>query len=118
MALSDKAAEIRGQIAAGLTNAGPAAAAWHARHAVLARWLQAGPAALVLSVLTMAALPLLLPQGAAGIDHLVLPVVLFPLIWAALVVIPVAAERPSRVSLWFFLLAAADFAAILLSFAV
>jgi hypothetical protein len=32
----------------------------------------------------MAGMSLWLPQGRAGIDHLVLPLILFPLIWATL----------------------------------
>ncbi|MEM8790184.1 MAG: hypothetical protein AAGE80_01100 [Pseudomonadota bacterium] len=45
------------------------------------RWILALPGALIASVLTMATMPLWMPQGGAQIDHIVMPVVLFPLIW-------------------------------------
>lgn len=51
------------------------------------RWLRiglAGPGAAIVAVVIMAGMTLWLPRGAAGIDNLVLPLVLFPLIWAAL----------------------------------
>ena len=38
---------------------------------------------LLLSVTLMASMSLWLPPGAAGINHLVIPLVIFPLIWAA-----------------------------------
>ncbi|PCJ33168.1 MAG: hypothetical protein COA90_00610 [Gammaproteobacteria bacterium] len=43
-------------------------------------WL-AGPATLIVSIFIMAAMSLWLPEGKASIDHLVFPLVLFPLIW-------------------------------------
>lgn len=53
-----------------------------ARRPRLVRWILAGPGALVAALLSMATMPLWLPAGAAGIDHLVFPIVLFPLIWS------------------------------------
>lgn len=44
----------------------------------------AGPGAVVTALVTMAGMALWLPGGAAGIDNLVLPLVLFPLIWSLL----------------------------------
>lgn len=44
----------------------------------------AGPGAVIVALVTMAGMALWLPGGAAGIDNLVLPLVLVPLIWAAL----------------------------------
>lgn len=44
-------------------------------------WL-AGPAALIVSVLIMAAMSLWLPKGNAGINHIMVPLILFPFIWA------------------------------------
>lgn len=44
----------------------------------------AGPGAVVVALATMAGMSLWLPGGAAGIDNLVLPLLLFPLIWAGL----------------------------------
>lgn len=51
------------------------------------KWLRigfAGPGAVVIALVIMAGMALWLPGGAAGIDNLVLPLVLVPLIWAVL----------------------------------
>lgn len=51
------------------------------------KWIRvgfAGPGAVIVAVVVMAGMTLWLPQGAARIDNLVLPLVLFPLIWAGL----------------------------------
>lgn len=48
------------------------------------RILLAGPLAFVAAGLVMAGGAVWLPKGAAQIDNLVLPIVLFPAIWAAL----------------------------------
>lgn len=48
------------------------------------RILFAGPGAVIVTLVVMAGMPLWLPGGAAGVDNLVLPLVLAPLIWAAL----------------------------------
>ena len=47
------------------------------------RWILAGPVALAVAIAVMAAMPLWFPEGTAGIDHLILPTILFPAIWAA-----------------------------------
>lgn len=62
---------------------GPASLARDAiiRRPLLVRWVVGGPGVLVATVLIMAVMPLWMPEGAAGIDHIVMPVVLFPLIW-------------------------------------
>lgn len=44
----------------------------------------AGPGAVIAAIVVMAGMALWLPGGAAGIDNLVLPLVLMPLIWAVL----------------------------------
>jgi len=69
---------------------------WHDRHPRTARWILAGPVALILSILFMASMPLLLPHGAGGVDHLVMPVVLFPVIWCAALLYPVMADNLGR----------------------
>lgn len=51
------------------------------------KWIRigiAGPGAIVIALVMMAGMTLWLPPGTAGIDNLVLPLVLVPLIWAAL----------------------------------
>jgi hypothetical protein len=49
----------------------------------IARWLLAGPGATVAAIAIMAAMPAWLPSGAAGVDNIVYPLVLVPLIWTA-----------------------------------
>ena len=51
-------------------------------HPLAGRWVLAGPLALLAAFATMAAMPLWLPAGRAGVDNIVLPIVLTPLIWA------------------------------------
>lgn len=58
-------------------------------------WL-AGPIALLLSILFMASMSLWLPKGAAGINHLVLPIILFPLIWSVFFFYAVMADNKKR----------------------
>lgn len=51
------------------------------------KWIRiifAGPGAVVVAIVMMAGMTLWLPEGAAQIDNLVLPLVLAPLIWAGL----------------------------------
>lgn len=53
----------------------------------LSKWIRigfAGPGAVIVALVVMAGMALWMPGGAAGIDNLVLPLVLFPLIWAGL----------------------------------
>ena len=60
------------------------------------RWVLAGPVALAVAFVVMAAMPLWFPQGASGIDHLVLPLILFPAIWAAAFFYACLAENLGR----------------------
>jgi len=48
------------------------------------RGLLAGPLALIAACLIMAGSALWVPPGAAQVNNLVLPIVLFPLLWSAL----------------------------------
>jgi len=61
---------------------GRTARGWIEAHPGATRWLLAGPAALLASTATMAAMPFWLPAGAAEVNGIVLPIVLTPLIWA------------------------------------
>ncbi|MEQ9609254.1 MAG: hypothetical protein RLN99_16470 [Kiloniellaceae bacterium] len=51
-------------------------------HPRLCRWLLAGPGAIAAALLFVMAMPLWLPAGAAGVDNVVYPMVLAPLVWA------------------------------------
>lgn len=51
------------------------------------RWIRigfAGPGTVIVTLIVMAGMTRWLPGGAAGIDNFVLPLILLPLIWAAL----------------------------------
>lgn len=55
-------------------------------------WL-AGPSTLIAAFLLMAAMPVWFPPGAAGINHLAFPLVVFPAVWAVLFFYAVLAEN-------------------------
>jgi hypothetical protein len=54
------------------------------RWSLLTRTLLAGPVAVAISLLVLAGMPLWLPAGAAGVDHIALPLLLLPAVWALL----------------------------------
>lgn len=74
------------------------------------RWITAGPLAIIAAVQTMASTPLWLPKGAAGVDHMILPIILFPAFWAVYFFYALIEARPLR--------ALIVFAAVLLANAV
>ncbi|WP_147112515.1 hypothetical protein [Tateyamaria sp. syn59] len=86
------------------------------RHPTRWRWILAGPTAFILSILAMAGLPTVLPAGAGGVNHLVLPVVLFPLLWSSFIVWPVASTALPRVATTYLALGALLLTLITLSF--
>ncbi|MFT3966200.1 MAG: hypothetical protein QM690_09985 [Sphingobium sp.] len=59
----------------------------------------AGPGAVIVALVMMAGMALWLPGGAAGIDNLVLPLVLVPLLWAGLFFHACLDRRLARVAL-------------------
>ncbi len=66
------------------------------------KWVRigiAGPGAVIVALVVMAGMALWLPGGAAGIDNLVLPLLLVPLIWAALFFHACLDPRIGRVAL-------------------
>lgn len=60
------------------------------------RWVMAGPLTLLAAVLSMALAPLILSPGSAGVDHLILPILLFPALWAAYFFYALMEPRPVR----------------------
>ncbi|NJS13308.1 MAG: hypothetical protein HC788_00410 [Sphingopyxis sp.] len=56
----------------------------------------AGPLTIVAAIITMACAPLLLPKGAAGVDHLILPILLLPAFWAAFFLYALLERNPVR----------------------
>ncbi|AYJ88009.1 hypothetical protein D3Y57_14115 [Sphingomonas paeninsulae] len=68
----------------------------------MTKWIRigfAGPGAVIVALVVMAGMALWLPRGAAGIDNLVLPLILVPLIWAALFFHACLDRRIGRVAL-------------------
>ena len=66
------------------------------------RWIRiglAGPGAVIVALVVMAGMALWLPGGAAGIDNLVLPLVLVPLVWAVLFFHACLDRRLTRVAI-------------------
>ncbi|MEP5759084.1 MAG: hypothetical protein ABJ327_07205 [Litoreibacter sp.] len=70
----------------------------------LTRWVLAGPLGFILSILSLTGLPHLLPVGAGGVNHLLLPVILFPVLWTIYIVWPVMTERLGLCTLCFITL--------------
>lgn len=68
-----------------------------------ARFWLAGPVTLIVSVLIMAAMSLWYPPGSANINHLVIPVILFPFIWGG-VFFYVVLEANKKRLYWIMLL--------------
>ena len=66
------------------------------RRQTLLRWLGAGPGALTGAYLLMAAMPLWFPRGAANVNQLVFPLILFPALWALLFFYVCLSRRPGR----------------------
>jgi hypothetical protein len=66
------------------------------RTALVLRWIMAGPLTLIAAVVTMASMPLWLPGGAAGIDNLIIPLLLFPALWAGYFLYSLMEARPLR----------------------
>lgn len=63
------------------------------------RWLLGGPMAVLIAILAMGAMPLWFPAGAAGVDHLIFPLILFPALWAAVFFYAILAENMRRAAL-------------------
>lgn len=63
---------------------------------LILRCIAAGPLTLFAALATMAAAPVILPSGAAGIDHLILPILLFPAFWAAYFFYALLERNPVR----------------------
>jgi hypothetical protein len=63
------------------------------------RVVLAGPGAIIISLLFVACMPVWFPKGAAGIDHIALPVIILPGVWAVLFFYAVLDRSLIRVAL-------------------
>lgn len=68
------------------------------RRPLLARWLLAGPAALLAAVASMMAMPAWLPAGGSGVNNLAFPILLAPALWAVPFFYAVLDENLPRVA--------------------
>lgn len=68
------------------------------RWPVVARVVLAGPMVIIVSLLVVAGMPVWFPKGAAGIDHIALPIIMLPGIWAVLFFHAVLDRSLSRVA--------------------
>jgi hypothetical protein len=91
--------------------------AWIRSRPVLARWLLAGPGAILAALATMAAMPLWVPAGAAGVNHIALPIIFTPLLWAVPFFYAVLAENLVRAAVVLSGVTCMQVAAVLLSLA-
>ncbi|MEM8797844.1 MAG: hypothetical protein AAGE61_19935 [Pseudomonadota bacterium] len=51
-------------------------------HALTLRWIFGGPVAAILTILIMMGMAVWWPAGAGRVDNILVPLVLFPVIWA------------------------------------
>lgn len=69
------------------------------RWSVVARVVLAGPLVVGVSLLVVGCMPVWFPRGAAGIDHIALPIIMLPGIWAILFFYAVLDRRLLRVAI-------------------
>ncbi len=50
---------------------------------LITRVFLAGPLAIIVSLLVVGCMPVWFPKGNAGIDHIALPIIMLPGVWAA-----------------------------------
>lgn len=63
---------------------------------ITVRWVLSGPFALLLTMLLLMGSAHWVPAGVSGVDNIVLPVVLFPLIWVGVFIYALAEENLLR----------------------
>ena len=73
--------------------------AWLARYPWLARWLLAGLLPLIATFAIMGGMAIWWPRGAAGVDQIAMPIILFPLIWVAVFVYAVMDDNLLRIGI-------------------
>ena len=69
-----------------------------------ARFWFAGPLAFILSIVMMLGMAVWFPKGNAEIDNIVMPLILFPLIWSGVFFFAYLSGSIKKVALWFLLL--------------
>ena len=100
-----------------VTSATALATPRNSRWQTVARVTLAGPITVLLSAMTFAGMPLWLPRGAAGIDHIILPLILLPAVWAMLFFHAVLDRSLARVAIVALVIGAANAAMLVSHFA-
>jgi hypothetical protein len=63
------------------------------------RWVLGGPVTAIVAVIALMGMPIYIPAGVGNVDNLVIPLLLFPLIWAMLFFHAVLDSNLARVAL-------------------
>ncbi|MEM8985130.1 MAG: hypothetical protein AAGC95_00255 [Pseudomonadota bacterium] len=66
---------------------------------LIMRWVLAGPGAVVFAVAVLAGMPTYLPPGEAGVNHLMLPLIFFPLFWGMAIFYALLEENMVRTAI-------------------
>ncbi len=74
------------------------------------RWLLAGPIAAIIAVIVLMGMPIYIPAGPGGVDNLVIPLLLLPIVWALLFFHAILDSSLTRVALVGALVAGANLA--------
>lgn len=72
------------------------------------RWLLAGPIAAIIAVIVLMGMPIYIPAGPGGVDNLVIPLLLLPIVWALLFFHAILDSSLTRVALVGALVAGAN----------
>lgn len=63
------------------------------------RWVLAGPIAAIIALIALMGMPIYMPAGPGGVDNLIIPLLLLPIIWAMLFFHAVLDSSLTRVAL-------------------
>ena len=69
---------------------------WATAYPRLARCLLAGPGAVAAGLMTTYGMPVWWPSGIAGVNHLIWPLILGPLVWALFLLYGIVEENIER----------------------
>ncbi len=72
------------------------------------RWVLAGPIAAIIAVIVLMGMPIYIPAGPGGVDNIVIPLLLLPIVWAMLFFHAVLDSSLTRVACVGALVAAAN----------
>lgn len=62
------------------------------------RWVLAGPVAVIIAAIALMGMPIYIPAGPGGVDNLIIPLLMLPIVWAMLFFHAVLDSSLSRVA--------------------